>query len=299
MTSCPCRAQPSGSAGRCRTVRNPQEALADVGDSCCGAPCHGSARGKSCPGIRPCGGGCPFQDSAAGHLARRRTRHLHVVPRQAAPTSPRHRPAWLRPRWCLQQRNGCLGHAFAAASPAHTRCAAHTLVQPRKIETTRLRLFARVSEVVAQSFSQRLGQSSLGRTAKEASRATIHLAAGAFGQTKVARKATMQSQRCEWKIAVMLRARCIHVHTHTQHVPQSLILTLYYAGIPHRAAMPRVILVSSASPRLLPDFSWTALGLSLKTPQRHALVRGWSPVRCGVQLPPPPVSTYAGGTRNA
>ena len=48
-------------------------------------------------------------------------------------------------------RDGCLGHAFATAPLAHTRPAALMLTQPRKVETTRLRLCARVSEVVAQS----------------------------------------------------------------------------------------------------------------------------------------------------
>ena len=158
--------------------------------------------------------------------------------------------------------DGCLGHAFAAASLAHTRSAAHRLVQPRKIETTRLRLCARVSEVVAQSFSQRSGQSSLGRTAKEASRATIHLTAGAFGQTKVARKATMQSQRCEWKIAVMLRACCIHVHTHTHTTraaephSHSLLCRNSTQGrnAPNNPSQQRF---SSAYPRLVLDYSWT------------------------------------------
>ena len=48
-------------------------------------------------------------------------------------------------------REGCLGHAFATAPLAHTRPAAHMLTQPRKVETTRLRLCVHVSEVMAQS----------------------------------------------------------------------------------------------------------------------------------------------------
>ena len=48
-------------------------------------------------------------------------------------------------------RDGCFGHAFATASLAHMPLAAHMLTQPGKVETTRLRLCARVSEVIAQS----------------------------------------------------------------------------------------------------------------------------------------------------
>ena len=79
---------------------------------------------------------------------------------------------------------------FATAPLAHSRPAAQMLTQPRKVETTRLRLCACVSEVVAQSLFQCFGQNGFGRAAEAASRATFHLAMRATDESKAARKSS-------------------------------------------------------------------------------------------------------------